>query len=112
MTAASWSWKLSPGRHADQVGVSRGRQVALHEEVEVGTAADRAGARRADPEVEHRVVVLGVFGLSPHLDQRSQPEGLRAVLHDHGHAAHGRESATFWREINGWCHFCHWWQEM
>ena len=92
--------EVALGAQAHQVGVQRGLEAAVDVQVEVGPAADPAGSRGADPEVEDRVVVLGVVGLAPHLHQRAEPERLRAVLHDHGHGLHSDSVPQIWQEIN------------
>ena len=81
--------EVAVGREADQVGVQRRLEAPVDVQVEVGAGAHPARARRADPEVEDRVVVLGVVALPPDLDEAAEPERLRAVLHDDGHGLHG-----------------------
>ena len=79
---------------ADQVGVRDRLEPALDVQVVVGAArAPGPGRGVHDPEVEDRVVVLGVVGLAPHLDQRAEPERLGPVLHDHGHLLHAAQHA-------------------
>ena len=72
----------------------------------------RPGLRRADHEVEDRVVVLGVVGLAPHLAQRAEPERLDAVLDDDRHLAHADSLHPIWQKINAGCHSCHSWQDL
>ena len=77
------------GDQADEVGVGRVVERVVDVQVVARRALHPAGAGRGDEEVEHRVVVLGVVGLPPHLAHRAQPERLGPVLHHGDDLLHG-----------------------